>query len=89
MHIYKTLFTKKNDQFIHFDQSPLDGGVLFYHSDMPMLMNSEVEVEDLLSLLGEETVFPEGTELKTVELKFIDVNNQLGTPPQNTNTENE
>jgi hypothetical protein len=85
MHRFKVLYTEKNNQFLHFDQSPLDGEVLFYHSDMPMIMNEEIEVEDLLTLLGEETIFPEGTELKTIEINFIDVNNQLGTPLQNTN----
>ena len=40
--------------------------------DLPMIMSPNVEVEDLLSYLGEDTIFPEGTELKIIEITIKD-----------------
>lgn len=70
--LFKTLYIKDKDTFVHFEQSDVNGDVYFLTGDMPMLMSPNVEVDDLLAYLGEETIFPEGTELKTIEITFKD-----------------
>ena len=64
--IYKTLYIKDQDTFVHFEKT--DTEVFFMTGDMPMIMSPNVEIEDLLTYLGEETIFPQGTELKTIEI---------------------
>lgn len=68
--IYKTLYIPNKDTFVHFEKT--DTEVFFMTGDMPMIMSSNVETEDLLTYLGEETIFPEGTELRTIEIIFKD-----------------
>ena len=68
--IFKTLYIKDQDTFVHFEKN--DTEVFFMTGDMPMIMTANVEVEDLLTYLGEETIFPQGTELKTIEITFKD-----------------
>jgi hypothetical protein len=71
--IFKTLYIKDyhgGDTFVHFEKT--DTEVFFMTGELPMIMSPNVEVEDLLSYLGEETIFPEGTELKTIEIIFKD-----------------
>ena len=68
--IYKTLYIKDQDTFVHFEKT--DTEVFFMTGDMPMIMSPNVEIEDLLTYLGEETIFPQGTELKTIEINFKD-----------------
>ena len=63
---FKTLYNSKDKNFVHFFEYSFATG------DMPMIMNPEVEVEDIISMLGEEITFPTGTELKTIILKFQD-----------------
>lgn len=69
---FKTLYNSKNKNFVHFYESLIEGEYSFASGDMPMIMNPEVEVEDIISMLGEEITFPTGTELKTIILKFQD-----------------
>ena len=54
----------------HFEKT--DTEVFFMTGDMPMIMTANVEIEDLLTYLGEETIFPQGTELRTIEITFKD-----------------
>lgn len=71
--IFKTLHIKNyhgEDTFVHFEKT--DDEVFFMTGDMPMIMSPNVEIEDLLSYLGEETIFPQGTELRTIEIIFKD-----------------
>ena len=71
--IFKTLYIKEyhgQDTFVHFEKN--DDEVFFMTGDLPMIMSPNVEVEDLLSYLGEDTIFPEGTELKTIEIIIKD-----------------
>jgi hypothetical protein len=71
--IFKTLYIKEyhgQDTFVHFEKT--DDEVFFMTGDLPMIMSPNVEVEDLLSYLGEDTIFPEGTELKTIEIIIKD-----------------
>lgn len=69
---FKTLYNSKNKNFVHFYESLIEGEYSFASGDMPMIMNHEVEVDDIISMLGEETILPTGTELKTIILKFQD-----------------
>jgi hypothetical protein len=71
--IFKTLYIKNyhgEDTFVHFEKT--EDEVFFMTGDLPMIMSPNVEVEDLLSYLGEDTIFPEGTELKTIEITIKD-----------------
>jgi len=71
--IFKTLYIKNyhgGDTFVHFEKT--DDEVFFMTGDLPMIMSPNVEIEDLLTYLGEDTIFPEGTELKTIEITFKD-----------------
>jgi hypothetical protein len=68
--IFKTLYISSKDTFVHFEKT--DTEVFFMTGDMPMIMSPNVETEDLLTYLGEETIFPEGTELRTIEIIFKD-----------------
>ena len=71
--IFKTLHIRDyhgDDTFVHFEKD--DTEVFFMTGDMPMIMSPNNEIEDLLTYLGEETIFPQGTELRTIEITFKD-----------------
>jgi hypothetical protein len=67
---FKTLWSTKNEQYVHFDMSPLTDEVIWGYSDMPQLMGKETTIDLLLAYLGKEVNMPEGTELRTIKLEF-------------------
>lgn len=69
---YKALWEPKTEQFVLFEFSPLDDEVHWFHSSMPQLMSPEADMETLLNYLPKNTILPEGTEMKTVKLTFIE-----------------
>jgi hypothetical protein len=69
---YKTLWEAKHGQFVHFEFSPLADEVHWGHSSMPQLMSPEADMEILFRILPENTILPEGTEMKTVKLIFVE-----------------
>lgn len=69
---FKTLYNTKTKDFIHFYESDIDGDFSFVSSDMPQIMNDEVETEDLITMFGEAIEFPTGTELKTMIVNIKD-----------------
>ena len=69
---FKTLYNTKTKDFIHFYESEINNDFSFVSSDMPQIMNPEVETEDLITMFGESIEFPIGTELKTIIVKVKD-----------------
>jgi hypothetical protein len=74
---FKTLWSERNDMYVHFDMSPLTDEVIWGYSDMPQLMTKDTTIELLMAYLGKNTIMPEGTILKTVKLSFED-DEQIG-----------
>jgi hypothetical protein len=74
---FKTLWSERNDLYVHFDMSPLTDEVIWGYSDMPQLMTKDTTIELLMAYLGKNTIMPEGTILKTVKLSFED-DEQIG-----------
>lgn len=67
----KTLWSTKTNQYVHFDLSPLTDEVIWGYSEIPQLMSKETNMEMLTSYLGKDIITPEGTELRTVEINFV------------------
>jgi hypothetical protein len=69
---FKTLWSTKHNQFVLFEFSPLEDEVHWFHSTMPQLMSPEADMEALLHILPKNSILPEGTEMKSVQLTFIE-----------------
>lgn len=69
---FKTLWEPRFGQFVHFEFSPVADEVHWGHSSMPQLMSLEADMETLFQILPKNTILPEGTVMKTVQLNFID-----------------
>jgi len=68
---FKTLWSTKMNQYVHFDMSPLTDEVIWGYSNMPQLMGYETNIDLLMAYLGNNVNIPEGTELRTVECNFV------------------
>ena len=71
---FKSLWSEKNEMFVHFDFSPLTDDVIWGYSELPQLMTKDSNMELLQNYLGKHIIFPEGTVMKTIEIKFIEEN---------------
>jgi hypothetical protein len=68
--IFKTLWNETHQYFVHFDLSPITDEVIWMNGSLPMVFAPTAEMETIQMYLG-DSVFPEGTELKTVQMQFI------------------
>ena len=72
-HTFKTLWSPKTEQFVLFEISPLTDEVHWYRSSIPMLFHKDTDIESLIqySRVDMTLILPEGTEMKTVKLTFV------------------
>lgn len=68
--IFKTLWNETHQHFVHFDLSPITDEVIWMTGSLPMVFAPTAEIETIQMYLG-DSIFPEGTELKTVQMQFI------------------
>lgn len=69
---FKSLWSERQKMFVHFDFSPLTDDVIWGYSELPQLMTKDSNMELLQNYIGKHIVMPEGTVMKTIEIKFIE-----------------
>ena len=68
--IFKTLWNETHQHFGHFDLSPITDEVIWMNGSLPMVFALTATIENIQMYLG-DSIFPEGTELKIVQMQFI------------------